>query len=72
MNNPMHSPDHPIWSIIKIVVICFFAAAAMYIYATEFDENEVKSLGTFAVMLGGAEGIKRGVTHFLFRADKSK
>jgi hypothetical protein len=65
-------PSHPIWAIIKIGVICFFCAVAMYIYATEYDETEMKSLGTFALMLGGAEGIKRGVCHFLSKDEQEK
>lgn len=70
MTNPMHHPDHPIWAILKIAVICFFAAVAMWIYATQFDETEVKSLITFAGILSGSEVARRFLSIKVAKVEK--
>jgi len=52
-------PDHPIWSLIRLFLICLFATGILYITATEFDATEWKAIGGIGVGAAVVEGIRR-------------
>ena len=55
----MNNPTHPIYALARFVVMALLLAFALWLFANDFDETEVKSMGTFAAMILGALGIER-------------
>lgn len=51
-------PSHPIYGLLKYIATLLMAAFAMYLFATEFDETEMKALAVFGTTLGVGEFIK--------------
>ena len=51
-------PEHPIIDLLRYIATLIMAAIAMWIYATEFDETELKALGVFATALGVGEFLR--------------
>lgn len=54
----MNVPSHPIYGLLKYTATLVLAGFAMFLFCTEFDETEMKSLGTFAATLGVAEVVR--------------
>lgn len=40
----IHDPDHPAWKILLHATYLLSALAGLWLYATEFDETEIKTL----------------------------
>ncbi|MDB4786204.1 hypothetical protein OAG36_00570 [bacterium] len=49
----LQNPDHPIWSLARLVIICSASLGGIYIGATEVDAGELKG---WAVLIAGAVG----------------
>jgi len=54
----MNHPIHPIYSLLKYIATLMAAAFAMFLFATEFDETEMKALAVFGTTLGVGELIR--------------
>lgn len=54
----MKIPTHPIYDLLRYVATLIAAGFAMYLFATEFDETEWKSLGAFAGTFGVGEFLR--------------
>jgi len=52
-------PDHPIWSLARILVYCLTSLVAIYIGATEFDIGELKGWSYIVGSVVGGELLHR-------------
>lgn len=55
----MSNPSHPVYSLIRFVVMMLLLAFALWLFANQFDETEVKAMGTFVAMVIAALGVER-------------
>lgn len=55
--SPMHDPRHPIWPLANLAVIATSSLIALWIFATQFDETEWKSLGVIVGSSGAAQAV---------------
>ena len=46
--SPIHDPDHPVWKILLHATYLLSALFCLWLYATEFDETEIKTLMSIA------------------------
>ena len=51
-------PPHPVYDLLRYVATLIAAAFCMWLFATEFDETELKALGVFAATLGVGEFLR--------------
>ena len=54
----MNAHAHPIYGLLKYIATLLMAAFAMYLFATEFDETEMKALAVFGTTLGVGELVR--------------
>ena len=54
-------PPHPVWSLLRYVATLIAAGFAMFLFCTEFDETEWKSLTAFAGVFGVGEFLRSQV-----------
>lgn len=52
----MSDPKHPIWAIVKLVVVLGWATGVLYMTASDFDITEIRALLAMALGWVGAEG----------------
>lgn len=55
--------NHPIWPIVNTAIVGCIALVGLYIFATQFDETELKALG---VIIGG-NGVIEGIRYAIKR-----
>ncbi len=58
----MNNPAHPVYGLARFTVMMCVLAFTLWLFATKFDESEVKAMGTFAgtiVALLGAERLAK-------------
>lgn len=55
------SSDHPIWPILRTVVILLSMIIVLWMNAEDFDSAEIRSIITMFFALLGAEGITRAI-----------
>ena len=58
MQRPV-SEHHPVWALVKYAVTMLTLTAILWVYATEFDETEMRTLVTFGVSIGAIKGFER-------------
>lgn len=51
----MPAADHPVWPIVRLLVLFFGLMGILYVNATKFDANEIRILIGFVVFSGAAE-----------------
>lgn len=53
----MKEATHPIWPIIRLVVIMVGLTAVLYLTANNFDSTELKTIITMFLIGSGVEGV---------------
>lgn len=51
----MPAADHPVWPIVRLLVLFFGLMGILYVNATKFDANELRILIGFVIFSGVAE-----------------
>jgi len=51
-------PNHPVWTVVKALVLLGFATLFAYTNADTFDETEIKMLGEIALVLFGTAALE--------------
>jgi len=57
----MFAADHPIWSILRLVVLLVSMFGVLYINASNFDRTEIVSIVQLFIMAVGIEGGAKGL-----------
>lgn len=57
-----HEANHPVWSIIRLVVILASMTWILWMNADHFDDTEIKTILTMFFALVGVEGITKVFT----------
>jgi hypothetical protein len=55
----MDKHSHPIYGLARFAMMLILLAFALWLFASEFDETEVKAMGTFVALVIGALGAER-------------
>jgi len=55
----MNNPAHPIYGLLRFTVMMAALCFSLWLFANDFDETEMKSLGTFVALVIGALGVER-------------
>jgi hypothetical protein len=55
----MDKHSHPIYGLARFAMMLVLLAFALWLFASEFDETEVKAMGTFVALVIGALGAER-------------
>jgi len=55
----MKNPNHPIWSLLHLVVVLAFVTLFSWLNASNFDGTEVQMLIESAVAIGGWEFVRK-------------
>jgi len=55
----MNNPTHPIYGLLRFTVLMTALCFSLWLFANDFDETEMKSLGTFVALIIGALGVER-------------
>ena len=55
----MKNQHHPAWALGKYSVTMLTLTAILWVYATEFDETEMRTLITFGTAIGALKGAER-------------
>lgn len=59
MSNPLLHPEHPIWSVVRLVVILLCLTGVLWMNAEHFDETEIRTILTMFFALAGVEGLSK-------------
>jgi nitric oxide reductase large subunit len=51
--------EHPIWSIVRLIVVFAGITIFLYLNSNAFDETEVKTIVELMLLAGGFEVVKR-------------
>jgi len=54
----MNDPDHPVWKIVKLLVLLGFMIFLSYVNASNFDQTEWTFITQMIVIMFGAEGLQ--------------
>lgn len=57
MTNPIHDPTHPIWPLLRLIVMMVSLTIVLYLSASNFDNSELKTILTMFLIGGGIEGV---------------
>ena len=60
----MSDPTHPIWSLLRIVVVSISLTITLYFNASHFDSTELWTIGTIFVVLATGESLTYFMSHF--------
>lgn len=55
----MKNPNHPIWSLIRLLILMIAMCVILYINATHFDITEIRSIIGIFIAAASAEGISQ-------------
>lgn len=64
MKNPVHSPNHPVWPIIRLVIVMVALVVTLWLNASSFDKTEIRTIITMFLIAGGAEGASSFLSQF--------
>ena len=56
-------PEHPVWSLIRLVIMFAGVTTFLYLNASTFDETEVTTIVELMILAAGFEAIKRKVAN---------
>jgi hypothetical protein len=59
----IHDPDHPAWKILLHAIYLLSTLFCLWLYATEFDETEIKTLMSIAGAVTASGVIKKFVVN---------
>ena len=51
--------EHPVWSLIRLVIVFAGVPIFLYLNASTFDETEMKPIVELTILAGGVEALKR-------------
>lgn len=51
--------EHPVWSLIRLVIVFAGVTIFLYLNASTFDETEMKTIVELMILAGGFEALKR-------------
>ena len=54
--------SHPIWSILRTVVLLIGLTVLLYLNANSFDSTELRTIAEMVVLAGGFEAVKKVVS----------
>lgn len=57
MTNPIHSATHPIWPLLRLVVMVSALTAVLWMNASEFDNTELQTIIGMFLIGGATEGV---------------
>lgn len=57
----MKNPDHPLWKLLRLLILMAAMTAILWVNASDFDVTEVKSVVMMLFALAGADGLERVV-----------
>jgi len=62
MKSLFEQPNHPLYATIRFIVLMVVVMFSLWVFATEFDETEMKAAGTIAAfvvaLFGGESGLR--------------
>jgi len=51
--------EHPVWSLIRLVIMFAGVTVFLYLNAATFDETEITTIVELMILAGGFEALKR-------------
>ena len=57
MTNPIHNSTHPVWSLLRLVVMVTGLTLVLWLSASEFDNTELQTIIGMFLIGGAAEGL---------------
>ena len=51
--------EHPVWSLIRLVIVFAGVTIFLYLNASTFDETEMKTIVELMILAGGFEALNR-------------
>ena len=64
MQNPIHSASHPVWPILRLLIVMTALSITLWLNASTFDETEIKTIITMFLIAAGAEGASSFLSQF--------
>lgn len=59
----MSDPNHPIWSLCRIIVVSIALTITLWANASHFDSTEIWSIGVICIVLAGGETATYFLSH---------
>ena len=59
MSGTMNDAKHPLWSLLRLVVVMTSLTLTLYINASNFDATEIRTIITMFLIAAGTEGLNR-------------
>ena len=55
--------EHPVWSLIRLVIMFAGVTIFLYLNSSTFDETEITTIIELMILAGGLEAIKRKIAN---------
>ena len=55
--------EHPVWSLIRLVIMFAGVTIFLYLNSSTFDETEITTIIELMILAGGFEAIKRKIAN---------
>ena len=55
--------EHPVWSLIRLVIMFAGVTTFLYLNAATFDETEITTIIELMILAGGFEALKRKIAN---------